>query len=235
MLRVLGNEVQTIAKTFGGIAGRFGADRFDIYCRHTEDYRAIFDRLQNKMEAISPNASIQLRMGVMPWQADLEPIQMFDRARTACNIARGHYHERLIVFDNQVRERELLDQRLLNDLRRALDSYEFEVYYQPKYDVRTEPPKLVSAEALVRWNHPELGTIAPKDFIPLFERNGQIREVDMLCVIDFIDIQLITVYQFMKNICIHLISTPLLIFANASSASCWCSFSWNVRPRWGGR
>jgi EAL domain-containing protein (putative c-di-GMP-specific phosphodiesterase class I) len=52
------------------------------------------------------------------------------------------------------------------------------VYYQPKYDVRTEPPKLVSAEALVRWNHPELGTIAPKDFIPLFERNGQIREVD---------------------------------------------------------
>ena len=178
VLRVLGNEVQTIAKTFGGIAGRFGADRFDIYCRHTEDYRAIFDRLQNKMEAISPNASIQLRMGVMPWQADLEPIQMFDRARTACNIARGHYHERLIVFDNQVRERELLDQRLLNDLRRALDSYEFEVYYQPKYDVRTEPPKLVSAEALVRWNHPELGTIAPKDFIPLFERNGQIREVD---------------------------------------------------------
>lgn len=178
VLRALGNEVQNIAKALGGIAGRFGADRFDIYCRHTEDYRAIYDRLQNKVEAISPNASIRLRMGVMPWQADLEPIQMFDRARTACNLARGHYEDRLIVFDNQVRERELLDQRLLNDLRRALDSYEFEVNYQPKYDVRTEPPKLVSAEALVRWNHPELGMIAPNDFIPLFERNGQIREVD---------------------------------------------------------
>ena len=178
VLRALGNEAQSIAKALGGIAGRFGADRFDIYCRHTEDYRAIYDRLQNKVEAISPNASIRLRMGVMPWQADLEPIQMFDRARTACNLARGHYEDCLIVFDNQVRERELLDQRLLNDLRRALDSYEFEVNYQPKYDVRTEPPKLFSAEALVRWNHPELGMIAPNDFIPLFERNGQIREVD---------------------------------------------------------
>ena len=178
VLRVLGNEVQSISKAFGGIAGRFGADRFDIYCRHTEDYPAIYDRLQSKVEAIASNASLRLRMGVMPWQADLEPIQMFDRARTACNLARGHYKEHLIVFDNQVRERELLDQRLLNDLRRALDSYEFEVYYQPKYDVREEPPKLVSAEALVRWNHPELGTIAPRDFIPLLERNGQIREVD---------------------------------------------------------
>ena len=178
VLRALGNEAQSIAKALGGIAGRFGADRFDIYCRHTEDYRAIYDRLQNKVETISPNASIRLRMGVMPWQADLEPIQMFDRARTACNLARGHYEDCLIVFDNQVRERELLDQRLLNDLRRALDSYEFEVNYQPKYDVRTEPPKLFSAEALVRWNHPELGMIAPNDFIPLFERNGQIREVD---------------------------------------------------------
>ena len=178
VLRVLGNEAQAIAKARGGIAGRFGADRFDIYCRHTEDYRAIYDRLQDKLEAIFPNASLRLRMGVMPWQADLEPIQMFDQARTACNIARGRYNERLIVFDNQVRERELLDQRLLNDLRRALDSYEFEVNYQPKYDVRTVPPKLVSAEALVRWNHPELGMIAPNDFIPLFERNGQIREVD---------------------------------------------------------
>lgn len=178
VLRVLGNEVQAISKAFGGIAGRFGADRFDIYCRHTEDYRAIYDRLQDRVSAIFPNASIRLRMGVMPWQADLEPIQMFDRARTACNIARGHYKERLVVFDNRMRERELLDQRLLNDLRRALDSYEFEVNYQPKYDVRTDTPKLVSAEALVRWNHPELGRIAPNDFVPLFERNGEIREVD---------------------------------------------------------
>ena len=93
-------------------------------------------------------------------------------------MARGHYAEHLIVFDETVRKRELLDQRLLNDLRRALDNYEFEVYYQPKYDIGSDKPKLISAEALIRWQHPELGMIPPDNFIPLFERNGKIYEVD---------------------------------------------------------
>jgi EAL domain-containing protein (putative c-di-GMP-specific phosphodiesterase class I) len=52
------------------------------------------------------------------------------------------------------------------------------VFYQPKFDIQCNPPKLVSAEALIRWNHPELGMIPPDDFIPLFERNGRIGDVD---------------------------------------------------------
>ena len=178
ILRVLGSELHTIADEAGGIAGRFGADRFDCYCRHMEDYRAVFDRLQSKVDAMSPNASVFLRMGVAQWQPGVEPVQLFDRARIACTQARGHFKEHLIVFDEKVRERELLDQRLLSDLRRALDNYELEVHYQPKFDVGTEPPKLVSAEALVRWRHPELGMITPDVFIPLFERCGKISEVD---------------------------------------------------------
>ena len=117
-------------------------------------------------------------MGVMPWQEKIEPWQLFDRARIACTMARGHYKEHLIIFDEKIRDREIFEQRLLNDLRRALDSYEFEVFYQPKYNIQTMPPKLVSAEALVRWRHPELGMISPDDFIPLFEKNGRISIVD---------------------------------------------------------
>ena len=52
------------------------------------------------------------------------------------------------------------------------------MYYQPKYDVQCDPPRLSSAEALVRWEHPELGMIPPGDFIPLFEGNGLIGVVD---------------------------------------------------------
>ena len=178
VLRFLGSEIRDVLSEVSGIAGRFGADRFDIYCRHTEDYRNIFDRLQSTIDALAPNASIRLRMGVMPWQSKLEPVQLFDRARTACSMARGHYKNHLVVFGEKVRERELLDQRLLNDLRRALDNYEFEVHYQPKYNIQVEPPKLVSAEALIRWRHPELGMLSPDAFIPLFERNGKIGEVD---------------------------------------------------------
>ena len=178
VLRILGNEIQEVAKEHKGIAGRFGADRFDIFCRHTDSYQAILDRLQHKLDDLALNASVRLRMGVKPWQKDLEPIQMFDMARTACNMSRGSMNNPLIIFDQTLRERELYEQRLLNDLRRALDSFEFEVYYQPKYDIQSEPPRLVSAEALIRWQHPELGMVAPGDFIPLFERNGKIEEVD---------------------------------------------------------
>ena len=178
VLRVLGDEIQEIAKNRNGIAGRFEADRFDIYCRHTDDYESIYEGIQGKLNSLSPNATIRLRMGVMPWQEKLEPVELFDRARVACSMARGHYKEHLIIFDEMVREREIYEQRLLNDMRRAIDNYEFEVYYQPKYDIRADSPKLVSAEALVRWRHPELGMISPADFIPLLEKSGMISMVD---------------------------------------------------------
>ena len=178
VLRTLGDEIQLIAKENQGIAGRFEADRFDIYCRHMSEYKTAFDRIQTRLNEILPNAIIQLRMGVMPWREKMEPEQMFDRARTACNMARGHYKEHLIIYDDTVSERESYEQRLTNDLRRALDAQEFEVFYQPKYDIQAEPPKLVSAEALIRWKHPKLGMIPPGDFIPLFEKNGQIGLLD---------------------------------------------------------
>jgi len=63
-------------------------------------------------------------------------------------------------------------------LSRALEKQELEVYYQPKYNIQAEQPELTSAEALVRWNHPELGMINPDEFIPLLERSGQICALD---------------------------------------------------------
>ena len=74
--------------------------------------------------------------------------------------------------------KEMLKQRLLNDLQTAVDERQFRVLYQPKYDVQADPPRLTSAEALIRWQHPDLGMISPGDFIPLFEGNGLICMVD---------------------------------------------------------
>ena len=178
VLRTLGREMKKIASENAGIAGRFGADRFDIFCRHISDHQAVYDRLQGVLDELSGRAAIRLRMGVMQSQPELDTVEIFDMARTACSMSRGHFKEHLIVFDDKVREREEHEQRLLNDYRRALDGFEFEVYYQPKYDIQRKTPKLQSAEALVRWRHPELGMIQPDDFIPLFERNGKISEVD---------------------------------------------------------
>ena len=178
VLRTLGSEILAVATENHGIAGRFEADRFDIYCNHREDYRAIYDRLQDRIDALAASCGICLRMGVMPWQKTLDVIQMFDKARTACALAKDNFAERLVIFDENMQAREDYEQRLLNDLQRALDNYEFEVHYQPQYDIQSDPPRLVSAEALVRWNHPEMGMIPPGDFIPLIERHGKIGDVD---------------------------------------------------------
>ena len=178
VLRVLGQEIHAAAREDGGIAGRFEADRFDIWRRHEDDYQALYDRLQGKLDELDPSAGIRIRMGVMPWNSGMDVVQMFDRARTACAMAKDRYGSHLIVYDEQMQEKENYEQRLLNDLHRALGSYEFEVHYQPQFDIECDPPKLVSAEALVRWNHPDLGLSPPNDFIPLFERHGKIGEVD---------------------------------------------------------
>ena len=178
VLRVIGDEIRAFLQETDGIASRFEADRFDIYCRHHPDYAPLLKRLQDRVSALSANATIRLRMGVQPWQKGVEPVQLFDRARTACNMIRGHFDTPLRVYDENMRQKELLNQRLLNDLRPAIAQKQFIVYYQPKYNVQCDPPRLASAEALIRWKHPELGMVSPGDFVPLFESNGLITVVD---------------------------------------------------------
>ena len=177
VLRSLGEEIKAFLNSSGGIAGRIEADRFEIYCKHVEDYQALLGRFQEKLNALSRSVSIRLRMGVMPWQEGLEPDEAFDRASSACSMVRGK-NTHLMVYNDTIRNKENYNQRLLNDLRRAVEDHEFKVYYQPKYNIQCEPPKLSSAEALIRWQHPDLGLIPPCDFIPLFEGNGQISVVD---------------------------------------------------------
>ena len=178
VLAAIGDGIRGFLADTEGIASRFEADRFDIYCQHRDDYQALLDRLQEEVNALSINASIRLRMGVAPWRRDVEPVLLFDRARAACSMVRGNYKTRLMVYDEEMYQREMMDQRLLNDLRRAVEERELTVYYQPKYNVQCDPPRLSSAEALIRWNHPELGMVSPGRFIPLFEGNGQISAVD---------------------------------------------------------
>ena len=177
VLRTLAEEIKLFLKGNTGIASRIEADRFDIYCQHVEDYPALLGRFQSRLNELSRSANIRLRMGVMPWQEGLESDQAFDRAWAACNMVRGG-NRHLMIYNEEIRCREKYNQRLLNDLRRALENRELKVFYQPKYNIQCDPPRLASAEALVRWQHPELGLIPPNDFIPLFEGNGQITVVD---------------------------------------------------------
>ena len=178
VLRIIGNEIRAFLGETEGIASRFEADRFDIFCKHLDDYQALLDRFQAKVEEYTKSVNIRLRMGVKPYRPDVEPIVLFDRARAACSMVRGNYKTHLMVYNEDMRMKEILEQRLLNDLRQAVEERQLIVYYQPKYNIQVDPPKLSSAEALIRWKHPDLGMISPGTFIPLFEKNGQIGMVD---------------------------------------------------------
>ena len=178
VLRVIGHEIRDYLGDTLGIAGRVEGDRFDVYCEQQPDYRDLLNRIQDKLNAVSEMVNVHVRMGVAPWCEGTEPVILFDRAHTACSLAKGNYQDPMRVYDEALREREEMDQRLLNDLRPAAENRDLIVYYQPKYDIHYDPPKLVSAEALIRWNHPELGMISPEKFVPLFEGNGLIGVVD---------------------------------------------------------
>lgn len=178
VLKQLGDEIRVFMAETDGLASRIEADKFYLFCRHREDYHAVLSRLQGRVNEATKHVSVRLRMGVCPRMPDTTVNVLFDRAKTACNILRGSYKRHLMIYDEVFRKRELYLQRLLNDLNYAVKDDQFVVYYQPKYDIQSNPPVLKSAEALVRWKHPELGMISPGDFIPLFERNGLIHVVD---------------------------------------------------------
>lgn len=178
VLETIGDEIRSFLAETEGIASRYNADRFDIYCSHRDDYSPLLEKIQSSVNSLSPNVSIHLRMGVMPYREGIDPVLLFDSAFAACNMARGNYQHPLMVYNDEMQRKELLNQRLLNDLQTAIQEKQLLVFYQPKYDIQCCPPRLNSAEALVRWKHPELGMISPGDFVPLFERNGLISAVD---------------------------------------------------------
>ena len=178
LLQLIGEEIHALLDEVQGIATRFEGDHFAIFCQAVDDYSDLLARFRSRLTSIAKNDSLRLCMGVKPWSEEISPDLMFDQARAACNMARGNYHQRLIVYDEEARQKELYQQHLLNDLTAALEDHHLKVYFQPKYNIQMDPPRLSSAEALIRWDHPEYGLISPADFIPLFERNARIHLID---------------------------------------------------------
>jgi diguanylate cyclase (GGDEF)-like protein len=104
-----------------------------------------------------------------------EPENVLRDADTAMYRAKEKGKARYELFDAEMHADALARLRLENDLRRAVEHREFEVYYQPVIALATG--KLSGFEALVRWRHPERGIVAPSEFIPLAEETRLITEI----------------------------------------------------------
>ena len=180
VLRHIADRLRLLLRGRPGIASRPEGDVFFVYTAEIPDHAAFLERLTEGLpENRDAAGRIRLRMGVYLCEdASLEMARRFDRAKSAADTVRGSFVKTIAVYDSALHESELFSGQLLEGFHEALREKQFRVFYQPKFDIRPEIPVLVSAEALVRWEHPTLGLIGPVSFIPLFEKNGLILELD---------------------------------------------------------
>ena len=161
-----------------GICGRFHADQFACLVEHTDDYTDdYFIHGEEQINSMFHIKSVVLKWGVYPiTDSGISVEQMCDRTFLAIRSIKGRYGTHFALYDDKLRSRLLREQEITDDMENALAEKQFVVYLQPKFSV--EDSCLSGAEALVRWNHPKWGFMPPAEFIPLFERNGFITQLD---------------------------------------------------------
>ena len=152
-------------------------DAFFIYCHNASDHE---ERLHNICHSVDCAFSgVKLKMGVYGCvDKHIELRNRFVRAHTAFDKLHGNYHEDIAVFDDEILRKILFEEQLCADFKKALKEEQFIVHFQPKFDITGDEPVIAGAEALIRWQHPELDLISPGLFIPLFENNGLIYALD---------------------------------------------------------
>ena len=181
VLRGIGELVREMVRDSGGIVCRRQADTFMVYCPHRDNYRDIMERVSDFLTGSDVSGNrVRLRMGIyynVDKTIDIE--RRFDRAKMAADTVKGSFTNNIGIYDNHLHEQQIYAEQLIEDFQTAIEERQFQVFYQPKFDVRPDTPILSSAEALVRWQHPRLGMISPGVFIPLFEDNGLIQKLDI--------------------------------------------------------
>ncbi|MBR6400290.1 MAG: EAL domain-containing protein [Firmicutes bacterium] len=106
---------------------------------------------------------------------DMEVSVMFDRAHLSLSRIKDNYKTHIAIYDDEIRNDVMWRQRISTQLNEAIRTKQIRPYLQPIVD---RDGKIVGAEALARWIHPENGFMSPASFIPVFEDNGMIVEVD---------------------------------------------------------
>ena len=178
-LYTVGKCIQGYLKNNPGIACRGEADMFYIYSESRDEYDTLQDLVHEEFEKDPRMSQLRLRSGVFQaagWDKEIE--SRCDQAKLACDSIRNDLTRQIAFYDAGMHEKSLLSMRLINEIRQAIREKQLRVYYQPKFGIQDDKPVLKSAEALIRWIHPELGMISPGVFIPLFEENGLIQQVD---------------------------------------------------------
>ena len=178
ILQEIAKRFETISRNEDMIA-RQGGDEFLLLFPNTNAQDAL--QIAQKLLEVTAkpflhegeelHTSLSIGITIYPENGDtLE--KLAKNADIAMYKAKEDGRDRFHFYTQTMHETSLRHLQISNDMHNAIENHELEVYYQPQVDAKTQ--KLVGAEALIRWKHPELGFIPPDEFIPIAEENALI-------------------------------------------------------------
>ncbi|WP_328185559.1 putative bifunctional diguanylate cyclase/phosphodiesterase [Marinobacter sp. OP 3.4] len=165
------------------IPGRLSGDQFVVIANPVEDQYEAAELAEFLLRLFSEpvridDSSLQVTatIGVAMYPTDAaEPDHLLQHAEHTMTLAKAEAtnHSRFYIasVDQEIRARKQLEK----DLSQALNNHEFHLVYQPQISLQSE--RIIGAEALIRWTHPERGMVPPDHFIPLSELNGTIVDI----------------------------------------------------------
>lgn len=182
VIRFIWKEIDKMMEK-GETFAHYSADQFVLLLK-IKDMDSLTERLEDlalrtsgRKMSKEKNYDIVLSMGIYKINKDNSRIDTaIDRATLTKKSIKGKHHKLYAIYDEKMRQKILRDQEIENMMENALNKEEFKVFYQPKYD--SISCELTGAEALVRWYNEKEGMIYPNEFIPVFENNGFITELD---------------------------------------------------------
>jgi len=167
---------------------RLGGDEFTVLLEGIQSVNNVSKLVQKIMDQTIQSIVVDkyilyitISIGISIYPKDSTNIQdLLKYADSAMYKAKDEGRNNFQFYSSELTQKAMKRAVLQNDLRKALENEEFEVYYQPQIKVFENSYSLIGLEALVRWNHPKRGLIPPIDFIPLAEETGMIVELDRL-------------------------------------------------------
>ncbi len=178
----IGRRVEALLEE-GDTVARFGGDSFNMILTDVDNDADVSEFLTRLLATINQplmvagnEIQLTVSVGVSFFPTDAtEPEDLFQCAEAAVKQAKDFGRNSFRFFSSEQHQLVQSRYRMANALQQALDQQQFQLYYQPK--VSTVDRKTEGVEALIRWNHPEMGFIPPDEFIPLAEDLGLIERV----------------------------------------------------------
>ena len=164
--------------TKGGVFGRLGGDSFGV-CMPEKDFS--LERMENALSTLTVmDGETKYRMlihaGIYRIEdREIDVSLMYDRAVLALEGIKDDYHYHSAWYEPSMRDHVVRNRQISEELGSALEEGQITPWLQPIVD---RDGKTIGAEALVRWIHPTEGIRSPASFIPMFEKNGMIADVD---------------------------------------------------------